>query len=101
MTTATIPKPEVPTLAEYEKIIGKQGIDRLHRLADRLKGRTLTHVNSTKEGGGVAEILNRAVPMLNELGIATDWQGVEGNPAFFKATKAFHNGLQCNAATPT
>ena len=96
MTTATAPKTTVATLAEYEKIIGKQVIDRLRRLAERLKGKTLTHVNSTKEGGGVAEILNRAVPLLNELGISTDWQVVEGNPDFFKATKAFHNGLQGN-----
>lgn len=96
MTTATAVRTPAPSLAEYERVIGKQRIDLLQRLADRLKGKTLTHVNSTKEGGGVAEILNRAVPLLNDLGIATDWQVIEGNPDFFKATKAFHNGLQGN-----
>jgi trehalose synthase len=96
MTTATAVKPAASTLAEYEKVVGHQRIDRLQRLAGKLKGKTLTHVNSTKEGGGVAEILNQAVPLLNELGVATDWQVIEGNPDFFKATKAFHNGLQGN-----
>ncbi len=96
MTTATAVRTPAPSLAEYERVIGKQRIDLLQRLAGRLKGKTLTHVNSTKEGGGVAEILNRAVPLLNDLGIATDWQVIEGNPDFFKATKAFHNGLQGN-----
>jgi trehalose synthase len=89
-------KSPAPTLQEYENIVGKRRIETLRRLADRLKGKRLTHVNSTKEGGGVAEILNRAVPLLNELGVQTDWQVVEGNPDFFKCTKAFHNGLQGN-----
>lgn len=82
------------TLAEYEPIAGKSAISQLYQLADRLQGARVIHVNSTREGGGVAEILNWLVPMMNELGLQASWEVVEGNSLFFNATKAFHNGLQ-------
>jgi len=45
-------------------------------------------------GGGVAEILSWLTPLMNDLGIVTRWEVVQGDPEFFKVTKAFHNGLQ-------
>jgi len=53
---------------EYIPIVGRSEIDDLKLLAQRLQGKTVQHVNSTAVGGGVAEILNRMVPLLNELG---------------------------------
>ncbi len=82
------------TLAEYEPIAGKSAISQLQQLAERLRGASVVHVNSTREGGGVAEILNWLVPMMNELGLNASWEVVEGNPEYFNTTKAFHNGLQ-------
>jgi trehalose synthase len=54
----------------------------------------VVHVNSTREGGGVAEILNWLAPMMNELGLKASWEVIEGNQAYFNTTKSFHNGLQ-------
>ena len=54
----------------------------------------MVHVNSTRVGGGVAEILHRMVPLMEELGVKTRWEVVEGEGAFFDATKTFHNGIQ-------
>jgi len=51
-------------------------------------------VNSTAVGGGVAEMLHRVVPLLNELGIETRWEVIKGGADFFDITKAFHNALQ-------
>jgi trehalose synthase len=51
-------------------------------------------VNSTAVGGGVAEMLHRVVPLLNELGIETKWEVIKGGADFFDITKAFHNALQ-------
>jgi trehalose synthase len=51
-------------------------------------------VNSTAVGGGVAEMLHRVVPLLNELGIETRWEVIKGGADFFDVTKAFHNALQ-------
>jgi trehalose synthase len=50
-------------------------------------------VNSTSVGGGVAEILNRMVPMLSELGLKTKWEVIRGGTDFFSVTKKFHNAL--------
>jgi len=54
------------------------------------------HVNSTREGGGVAEILNWLIPFKNELGLEAEWEVVSGDRDFYQCTKSFHNGLQGN-----
>jgi trehalose synthase len=81
-------------LDDYRPIVGDEVIDQLQRLADRLGRRRVVQVNSTRAGGGVAEILHRTVPMLNELGLETRWEVIEGDQAFFEVTKAMHNSLQ-------
>lgn len=80
-------------LEDYEPIVGKQTIEELYLLAERLKGRRIKMVNSTAIGGGVAEILNRLVPLLNELGIPTRWEVIKGGEDFFEVTKNIHNAL--------
>ncbi|MGE5258604.1 MAG: glycosyltransferase [Hyphomicrobiales bacterium] len=81
-------------LNEYDKIVGTPVIDQLRRLGDRLKGKKILHVNSTAEGGGVAEILAWMTPLMQDLGIDADWLVIEGNKEFFGITKSIHNGLQ-------
>jgi len=44
-------------------------------------------------GGGVAEILNRLVPLLSEVEVATRWDVITGGNDFFEVTKGFHNAL--------
>ncbi len=61
-------------------------------LAERFAGRTLYMVNSTAQGGGVAEMLPTMISMLRELGIATEWVVLETDvAAFFTLTKRLHN----------
>jgi trehalose synthase len=50
-------------------------------------------VNSTAVGGGVAEILNRLVPLLSDAGLSCDWSVITGGNDFFEVTKGFHNAL--------
>lgn len=80
-------------LEEYIPIVGQSTIDDLKLLADRLKDRLVQHINSTPVGGGVAEILNRMVPLLRELGVNTRWDVIKGGEQFFEVTKRFHNAL--------
>lgn len=82
------------SLEAYREIAPAGAIDLLYKLADKLKGKTLLHVNSTRYGGGVAEMLHRLVPFFNELGIQTRWEVVKGSELFYKTTKSFHNALQ-------
>lgn len=81
-------------LQQYEEVVGSHEIARLRQLAARLQGMRVVHVNSTREGGGVAEILCWMIPLLSELGLETSWEVIEGEPDFYRVTKAFHNAMQ-------
>lgn len=82
-----------PKLDDYEAVIGKPELDELRFLAQSLRGKTAKMVNSTAVGGGVAEILNRLVPLMNELEVHTRWEVITGGNDFFEVTKGFHNAL--------
>lgn len=81
-------------LNQYETVVGVHEIARLRQLAANVRTRRVVHVNSTRSGGGVAEILSWMVPVLRELGIDTQWEVIEGSPDFYQVTKNFHNALQ-------
>ena len=81
-------------LEKYVPIVGAEVIDHLRHQAEPLRGSRVVHVNSTREGGGVAEILSWLIPFKQELGLETSWEVIEGGPEFYQCTKSFHNGLQ-------
>jgi len=74
----------------------EEQIEEILRLSRELKGLEITHVNSAQYGGGVAEILDWFVPLMNSVGLKA--QRVVINPEhpeeFFPVTKTFHNALQ-------
>jgi trehalose synthase len=81
-------------LEAYSKVTGEDVIDHLLQLSKPLRGKRVVHVNSTRLGGGVAEIIHQLVPLIKELDIDTEWEVIEGNDKFYKCTKSFHNALQ-------
>ncbi len=81
-------------LDDYRKIAPRGTVEFLRSLAERVRGRRFLHINSTRSGGGVAEILRRLVPIMTDLGVDARWEVIKGNSAFYTATKAFHNALQ-------
>lgn len=91
----------MPQLDAYRDIVGGQTLEELALLAGHLKGRSVQHVNSTAIGGGVAEILNRMIPLLRELGLDATWDVIKGGEAFYAATKRFHNALHGDAQDVT
>lgn len=80
-------------LEDYRPYVGAETLEEIRLLARHLDGRSVTHVNSTATGGGVAEILNRLVPLMNELGLQTRWEVIKGGNDFFAMTKKVHNTL--------
>jgi trehalose synthase len=84
----------LPKLFDYKEVVGRDVIEELTILASFVGNRSIKMVNSTAVGGGVAEMLHRMVPLLNELGVQTTWEVIKGEPEFFDITKAFHNALQ-------
>ncbi len=78
----------------YKALLGTEIIDQLFQIAGLLKGAKIVHINSTRQGGGVAEILSKMVPLMNGLGLDVKWEVIDGNETFFQCTKSFHNLLQ-------
>jgi len=81
-------------LKQYGEVIGFHAMDSLLAIAERLRGKKIVHVNSTREGGGVAEILSSMIPLSRELGLDVSWEVIEGDEPFFSCTKMLHNSLQ-------
>jgi len=82
-----------PSIEDYRKIVGDEIIDELYLLAQKLKGISIQNINSTPSGGGVAEILSRIVPLMQELGVNIWWDVMEAGEEFFSITKKIHNRL--------
>ena len=78
---------------DYREIVGDAVVNNLFLLAQQLGGRIIQNINSTATGGGVAEILNRMIPLLNQLGVNARWDVIKGGEKFFNTTKKFHNAL--------
>jgi trehalose synthase len=85
---------KINNLSSYARIVGKPELDKIHAEAEKLSGKHITCVNSTYQGGGVAEILNSLVPLFDQIGVDFGWRILHGTPDFFTITKKFHNGLQ-------
>ena len=81
------------TVDDYRAIVGDDVISAIYRKAKGY-GKSVLHINSTFYGGGVAEILDFLVPMMNNAGIDADWRMLRGTPDLFTITKKFHNALQ-------
>lgn len=88
-----VPVPARP-VEEYREAAGEEAVESLREAAAALSGARILNVNSTAFGGGVSELLLTQVALLNDLGIETGWQVLEGSDDFFTVTKFAHNGLQ-------
>ncbi len=82
------------SLDDYLPIVGEKIIGNIYQKAHRLANKHIVHINSTAHGGGVAEILNSLVILMNDIGIDTGWRVLLGPSDFFTVTKKFHNALQ-------
>lgn len=82
------------TLDDYRSVSPPGSVDILRRMSEKLRGRSLLQVNSSRVLGGVAEILQRHIPLLQELGIDARWETIEGGEAFEATSLAFYRSLQ-------
>ncbi|UCH52159.1 MAG: glycosyltransferase [Chloroflexota bacterium] len=80
-------------LQDYEPIVGRSCLEELRILSEKFSGKVIQIINSTSIGGGVAEILEHMVPLLNQLGVDVRWNVINGSDEFFEVTKKFHNAL--------
>ena len=85
-----------PILTRYSQILGKIEVKRLQKKADKFENNVVLHVNATKFGGGVAEILNNMIPLMRELKLDAEWKVFNAPDSFFEISKKMHNALQGN-----
>jgi trehalose synthase len=81
-------------LDEYRAVAPRGSVDFMLRIAERLQGRHIVQVSVSRYGGVAAEILNRIVPILNDLGIETAWEIMLGSADFDAIVKAVTKGLE-------
>ncbi len=78
-------------------VIGQERFDALRDAAvatrDALDGHRVWNINATAQGGGVAEMLPVLLGYVRAAGIDARWLVLDGEPAFFAATKRMHNLL--------
>lgn len=82
------------TIEDYSPIVGEEIVKKIKKKAKKLAKKKILFISSTHTGGGVAEMLNTAVPMFNDLGIKFGWRILHGTNNFFEITKGIHNALQ-------
>jgi trehalose synthase len=82
------------SLESFRHIVPDETLAEIYARARKLCGKHIVHINSTYQGGGVAEILYSLVQLMNDVGIKTGWRILHGSPDFFDITKKFHNALQ-------
>jgi trehalose synthase len=84
-------------LKRFVELLTPQRADRFRDYVARgvalLEGRTVWNVNSTAQGGGVAEMLQTLLAYTRAAGVDTRWLVLEGDARFFVLTKRLHNLL--------
>ncbi len=80
-------------LDDYREVAPRGSLDVLRRIAERLRGRRFLHVTASRYGGGIVQVLNRLVPILNDLGIDTSWEIIIGTADFDVIARAVASGL--------
>ena len=63
----------------YRGIAPNAMLDELVKLAHGLRAFRAPQLDATPYGGGVSELLRSTVPLLNGLGLVTDWKIVRGD----------------------
>lgn len=81
-------------IEDYREIVCDEVIHTIFKKASKFLQKHIVHINSTYQGGGVAEILTSLVSLMNDVGIFAGWRILHGSPDFFAITKKFHNALQ-------
>jgi len=83
-------------LNSYEELLSRKAVDTVKKKANAFINKSILHVNATKFGGGVAEILQNMVAMMEELELRVNWKTFSAPDSFFQISKKMHNALQGN-----
>lgn len=85
------------SLDDYRGVVSDKVLAEIYTKATRLNQAHVVNINSTYQGGGVAEILHNLVILMNDIGVDTGWRMLPGTQGFYTTTKRMHNALQGEA----
>jgi trehalose synthase len=85
-----VPFEDYPGDAGRAPAPGGDLLQRIGSWRDDVGDATVWHVNSTPDGGGVAELLKGYLRRHNALGVRTRWLVADGSPEFFAITKSLY-----------
>jgi trehalose synthase len=83
-----------PQLEGYRGLVGEDLLSRIYSAAESLAGVRVLHLNTTAQGGGVAELLHSLLPVMDELGIPHTWKVLPLNEASSRFTAHLVDLLQ-------
>jgi len=81
-------------LNSYETLLGKEPVEIIKKKAKEFENKSILQVNATKFGGGVAEILQNMIVLMEELDLDVKWKAFSAPDSFFQISKKMHNALQ-------
>lgn len=81
-------------ISDYYPFLSHYKRNELLRIAKKISGKRIIHINTAPEGGGVAEILKSLVPLERDVGLLSEWYSIRAPRKFFTITKKIHNALQ-------
>src|SRR5206468_3285659 len=84
----------VSRIDDYRQVAPQGAVDMILKLADRVRGRRFLNVTGGRLGGGAAEILREAVPILSDLGVDTSWEITEGDSPYYATARALQATLE-------
>ncbi|MBA3679349.1 glycosyltransferase [Candidatus Saccharibacteria bacterium] len=88
-------------LGDYSKYISSDQQDNISSLAHTLHRKKIVEVNATAFGGGVVELLQGKIALMQGMGIDANWYVLPPNDDFFHTTKELHNCLQGKCELPS
>ncbi len=87
----------IGSVRDLSGTIGSDRVRAMELAAERLRGaldgRRIININSSRSGGGAAEMLRDLVPYVRGLGIDCRWLVIDGDSEFFTITKRIHNRI--------
>ena len=83
-----------PLLDRYKGLVSESLLAQIYEVAQSLAGLHVLHINTTAQGGGVAEILSDMIPLVEELGIQHDWKVISLDEASGSFTARLVDMLQ-------
>lgn len=87
----------VPTtpksLDDYRQVVGDKVVEEIRMLSAPFKGARVLHLGVTAFGTGIAELLGSLVPLMDDVGMKTDWQVIRTTAEFADVSKAMYSAL--------